>query len=176
MLFRRFVTAARAAAAGAVFGAVALTAGCGSGEGFDPDQWNAPGQNAKVGSVLIRYAHIAEPQGQPWKEGDDVPAYMWLYNKGPEADRLVSASTPAARSVEIVDAGGDPLPQGVTLPADELQELEPGRTHLVLRDLRQVVRGGDFVKLAVRFEKSGATTFNVHSQIPVYDQSPSPDR
>lgn len=79
VLLSRFVTAGRSA--GALVAAVALAlSGCGA-DGFDPQQWNAPGQNEKVGSVLIRYAHIAEPRGKPWKQGDDVPAYMWLYNK-----------------------------------------------------------------------------------------------
>lgn len=91
----------------------------------------------------------------------------------PDEDRLASASTPAAGSVEIVDADGKPLPDGVPLPPDKLQELEPGKTHLVLRDVRQVLRGGDFVEFAVRFEEAGAATFNLQAQVPVYDPNPS---
>ncbi|AMW14564.1 hypothetical protein A4E84_36870 [Streptomyces qaidamensis] len=169
-LFRRGST--RGCAVLLTSAVLALT-GCGSDEGFDPQQWDAPGQNAKVGSVLVRYAHIAEPRGGPWRPGDDVPVYMWLYNKGPETDRLMSASTPAARSVQMVDGQGEPLSGGFSLPVDDLQELESGKTHLVLRDLRQVVRGGDFLEFTVRFEKSGSVSFKLPSQIPAYDSSPS---
>ncbi|MFC7924596.1 copper chaperone PCu(A)C [Streptomyces cinereoruber] len=158
--------------------ALAMTAGgCGANDDFSLPEWNAPGQNARVGDVMIRYAHVAEPQGgQPWQPGDEVPAYVWLYNKGGEADKLVEASTPNAASVDIVDSGSKPLAGGVDLPADKLVELEHGKPHLVLRDVREVIRGGDFMKFTLRFEKAGAVTFNIQSQIPVYDQSPSPTR
>ncbi len=76
---------------------------------------------------MIRYAHVAEPQGRPWQPGDDVAAYVWLYNKSGEADRLVGAGTPNGASVDIVDSGGEPLAEGVRLPANELVELEPAR-------------------------------------------------
>jgi copper(I)-binding protein len=169
----RFAAASRSAAAVGTVAALALS-GCGAEEGFDPNEWNAPGQRARVGSVVIHYAHLAEPKGEPWERGDDVPASMWLYNEGPRADQLVSAQTPAAGSVEIVDANDQPLVDGVRLPPDELQKLGPGKTHLVLRDLREVVRGGDFVRLTVRFEDAGEVTFDVQSQVPLDDESPSP--
>ncbi|MFD4247051.1 copper chaperone PCu(A)C [Streptomyces sp. NPDC058525] len=156
--------------------ALAVTAGgCGNDDGFSLAEWNAPGQNARIGDIMIRYAHVAEPQGGPWQPGDDVPAYVWLYNKGSEADRLVGADSPNAASVDIVDADGKPLPDGVELPENKLVELEPGKSHLVLRDVREVIRGGDFMKFTMRFEKAGSITFNVQSQIPAYDQSPSPN-
>ncbi|EHN77912.1 copper chaperone PCu(A)C [Streptomyces cinereoruber] len=154
--------------------ALAVTAGGCGGDDFSLPEWNAPGQNARVGDIMIRYAHVAEPRGEPWQPGDDVPAYVWLYNKGSEADRLVGASTPNAASVDIVDSEGKPLPGGVDLPPDQLVELEPSKSHLVLRDVREVIRGGDFMKFTMRFEKAGSITFNIHSQIPAYDESPSP--
>ncbi|MFD3823222.1 copper chaperone PCu(A)C [Streptomyces sp. NPDC058625] len=156
--------------------ALAVTAGGCGGDDFSLPDWEAPGQNARIGDLMIRYAHLAEPRGEPWKPGDDVPAYVWLYNKGAEADRLVGASTPAADSVDIVGPDGKPLSDGVNLPENKLVELEPGKAHLVLRDLRQQVRGGDFIKITMRFQDAGSITFNIQSQIPAYDQSPSPSR
>ncbi|WP_307704516.1 copper chaperone PCu(A)C [Streptomyces sp. V1I6] len=119
---------------------------------------------------------MAEPRGKPWQAGDDVPAYVWLSNKGGEDDRLVVASTPNAASVDIVNADGKLLPEGMDLPANKLVELEPGQTHMVLRDVHQQIRGGDFMKFTMRFENAGSITFNIQSQIPAYDQSPSPTR
>jgi copper(I)-binding protein len=105
-----------------------LTAsGCGGDDDFSLPDWDAPGQNARVGDLMIRYAHAAEPRGEPWQPGDDVPAYVWLYNKGgDQADKLVGASTPNAASVDLVDSDSKPLPGGVDLPANQLVELEQG--------------------------------------------------
>ncbi|WCN05142.1 copper chaperone PCu(A)C [Streptomyces sp. M92] len=155
--------------------AVALTAsGCGGDDDFSLPDWEAPGQNGRVGDIMIRYAHVAEPQGEPWQPGDDVPAYVWLYNKGGEDDKLVGASTPNAASVDIVSSDGKPLPGGVELPANKLVELESGKSHLVLRDVRRQIRGGDFMQFTMRFEDAGTATFNIQSQVPVYDGSTSP--
>ncbi|MFF8973562.1 copper chaperone PCu(A)C [Streptomyces sp. NPDC014995] len=157
--------------------ALAVTAGaCGADDDFSLPEWDAPGQNARVGDIMIRYAHVAEPRGRPWQPGSDVPAYVWLYNKGGEADRLLGADTPNAASVDIVDSDGKRLTDGVELPANQLVQLEPGKTHLMLRDVREVIRGGDFMKFTLRFEDAGSITFNIQSQIPAYDESPSPTR
>ncbi|CAL9339109.1 copper chaperone PCu(A)C [Streptomyces griseomycini] len=154
--------------------ALAVTAGGCGGDDFSLPEWDAPGQNARVGDIMIRYAHVAEPRGEPWQPGDDVPAYVWIYNKGGKADRLVGASTPNAASVDVVNSDGRPLADGVDLPANELVELEPSKSHLVLRDVREVIRGGDFMEFTMRFERAGSITFNIQSQIPAYDESPSP--
>ncbi|MFE0802765.1 copper chaperone PCu(A)C [Streptomyces sp. NPDC058812] len=173
MVLTRGRTARSAAAA--VLAATALAvSGCGGDDSFEPQDWHAPGQNASVGPVLIRYAHVAEPKGNPWQPGADVPAYVWLMNEGDKADRLVGASSPNAESVSIVDADGKTLPDGVELPPNKLRQLEPTNDHLLLRDVREVVRGGDFMKITLNFERAGSVTFNIQSQVPVYDSSPSP--
>ncbi|MET9830636.1 hypothetical protein ABZ078_15260 [Streptomyces sp. NPDC006385] len=41
------------------------------------------------------------------------------------------------------------------LPENELVELEQGKAHLTLRDVREVIRGGDFMKFTMRFENAG---------------------
>ncbi|MFE1586911.1 copper chaperone PCu(A)C [Streptomyces sp. NPDC058737] len=156
--------------------ALALAAGgCGGDDTFSLPDWGAPGQNARVGDVMIRYAHVAEPKGGPWQPGDDVSAYVWLYNKGDDGDRLVSASTPNAASVDVVDADGKKLADGVSLPEKKLVELERGKTHLLLRDVREQIRGGDFMKCTMKFEDAGSVTFNIQAQIPAYEESPSPN-
>lgn len=62
------------------------------------------------------------------------------------------------------------------LPANQLVELEQGKAHMVLRDVREIIRGGDFMKFTMRFEKAGSITFNIQSQIPTYEESPFPAR
>lgn len=62
------------------------------------------------------------------------------------------------------------------LPANQLVQLEPGKSHLMLRDVREVIRGGDFIRFTMRFEDAGSITFNIQPQIPAYDESPSPTR
>ncbi|MEU3249908.1 copper chaperone PCu(A)C [Streptomyces sp. NPDC006997] len=157
------------------------TAGC---AGDDKLTHNPPGANARIGPVLIRYAHLAEPPDDPWQRGADVPFYLWLFNQGQRADRLLGAETTVAESVAIVSSDGaaeDPVP----LPPGELVELEKGRTHLLLKGLKQQIRGGDYVWITLRFERAGEIALQVHSQIPtrVDDEataepgltSPSPD-
>ncbi|MEU0340475.1 copper chaperone PCu(A)C [Streptomyces bobili] len=139
------------------------TTGCGA----DGNDYNPPGANARVGPVLIRYAHIAEPPDGPWGTGDDAPLYVWLFNQGQHTDKLLGAETTVARSVDIVTADG--AVQGpVALPTGKLVELEKGRAHLLLRDLRQQIRGGDYVWITLRFERAGEIALQVHSQIPTY--------
>ncbi len=151
-----------------------LGGGCGADEGFSPPDWDAPGQNARVGDLMIRYAHLAEPSDDPWQPGDDVPAYLWVHNKSGGSDRLVGASSPMAGSVDIVDTEGERLSDGVELPENGLVELEPGENHLVLRDVRQVIRGGDATEVTLRFEDAGTATFGIQAQPPVYDESDAP--
>ncbi|PZT71342.1 copper chaperone PCu(A)C [Streptomyces sp. SW4] len=150
--------------------------GCGGEEDFSLPDWDAPGQNARVGDIMIRYAHVAEPRDEPWQRGDDVPAYLWLYNKGEQDDRLLDAESPNAVTVDVVGSDGKTLPDGVEVPENDLVELEQGKPHLVLRDVRETVRGGDFMKLTLRFEDAGTVTFDIQAQLPVYDESPATAR
>ncbi|MFP8960417.1 copper chaperone PCu(A)C [Streptomyces nanhaiensis] len=145
-------------------------AGCGTGGG----EVDSPGANARIGSVLVRYAHLAEPADGPWETGGDVPLYAQLYDQEPPADRLVSAESPAARSVEIVGRGGEVVEDGVELTPDRSVGLEEGGTYLALRDVRQEIRGGDFVWVTFHFEDAGSLSMQVPAQTPTYDQESSP--
>lgn len=60
-------------------------AGC---AGDDEITHNPPGANTRVGPVLIRYAHIAEPPDGPWEPGDDAPFSLLLFNQGQRGDKL----------------------------------------------------------------------------------------
>lgn len=97
-----------------------------------------------------------------------------LGNTGDQPDRLVGASTPAARVVEIHHSMRDARNQ-VHLHAVDAVELPPrttlqlrhgGAYHLVLVDLKAPLKTGDRFPLTLRFEKAGAREVTVWVQQP----------
>ncbi|WP_254712206.1 copper chaperone PCu(A)C [Streptomyces sp. TRM64462] len=147
-----------------------LMAGVLSGCGATQGEFNPPGANARVDSMLIRYAHIAEPPDGAWEAGADAPVYVWLYNEARTGDRLIGAETTIARSVDVVSADGSargPLP----VPPGTLVELEEGRPHLVLRGLKEQLRGGDYAWVTLRFERAGEVALQMHAQLPTYEEA-----
>ncbi len=91
-------------------------------------------------------------------------AYMVLANTGPQADRLLSASTPVADSVMLhmnVKKGAVVEMHHVTtldLPAGQTVALSPaGSFHLMLMGLKQPLKLGAAFPLTLVFEKAGET-------------------
>jgi periplasmic copper chaperone A len=87
--------------------------------------------------------------------------YMTIHNTGATADRLVGASSPAARKVEphVTVRDGDisrmRAAPGYDVPANGTFELTPGGSHLMLMDLKAPLKEGDKVPLLLRFQRSG---------------------
>ncbi|SHN00467.1 copper chaperone PCu(A)C [Cryptosporangium aurantiacum] len=84
-------------------GAFALT-GCSAGQVAETALKvpSIPGVDAHAGDIAIRNALVAFPsQGYDWAAGSDVPLSLRLINNGETADRLVSASSDLASSVEL---------------------------------------------------------------------------
>src|SRR6478609_7314168 len=83
--------------------------------------------------------------GHPWappSEAGDAPVYLALSNRGAAADRLVAASSPRAREVDL--RGGDDAPlQGITLEPKRPIALRVGRPHLALHGVTQPLAAGD---------------------------------
>jgi copper(I)-binding protein len=151
-----------------VAGCLLAATGCGATQ----DEYNPPGANARIGSMLIRYAHIAEPAEPadgPWEPGDDAPLYVWLFNQGQRSGRLPGAETTIARSVDIVTAAGDTRGP-VDVPTGKLLALNDGQPHLLLRGLREQLRGDDFAWATLRFERAGEVALQVHAQLPTYEE------
>ena len=106
---------------------------------------------------------IEKPFSRATPGGSKVGAgYMTITNKGTAADRLVSASSPAAGKVEIHEmkmqdgvmkmrelAGGLPIEAGKTAA------LAPGGYHLMLIELKAPLKTGDKVPVTLIFEKAG---------------------
>jgi periplasmic copper chaperone A len=87
--------------------------------------------------------------------------YMTIHNTGATADRLVGASSPAARKVEphVTVRDGDisrmRAAPGYDVPANGTFELTPGGSHLMLMDLKAPLKEGDKLPLLLRFQRSG---------------------
>jgi copper(I)-binding protein len=95
---------------GAMIGAVAL-AGCGAGQITQTNiQVSAVGgASGNVGSIALRNVEIAFPEQAPktaavYPANGDAPLQMTIANSGAQSDRLVSASSPAAASVDVTGA------------------------------------------------------------------------
>jgi copper(I)-binding protein len=97
-------------------------------------------------------------------------AYLTITSRG-VGDRLLGATTPAARAVEIhrsaVEAGVHRMVrlEELTLPAGEPVRLEAGGLHLMLIDIARPLMPGTTVGFTLRF----ATAGNVEIEIPVVD-------
>jgi copper(I)-binding protein len=98
-------------------------------------------------------------------------AFMTLSNTGQEADRLISASSPAAEKTELhetVDDNGvmkmEPRPEGWQIPADGTLELKPGGKHIMLIGLTAPLEAGKKIQMTLNFEKAGAKAIDVPVQ------------
>ena len=86
--------------------------------------------------------------------------YLTIRNAG-AADKLVSASSPAAEKVEthVTVKDGDISRmrevKGYAVPAKGKLELTPSGSHLMLVNLKAPLKEGDKVPLVLRFEKAG---------------------
>ena len=105
---------------------------------------------------------IENPWSRATAPGAKVAAgYMVLRNKGPSPDRLLGATTPAARKVEthVTMRDGDIMRMrevnGYEIPAGGTFELKPGGPHLMFVDVRQPFREGESVPVTLRFERAG---------------------
>jgi copper(I)-binding protein len=91
--------------------------------------------------------------------------YLVLVNETATADRLVSATSPAAGTVELHEtaAGASGMMamhpvHGIDIAAGERVALEPGGFHVMLIGLTQPLTAGDTVELTLTFEHSPSVT------------------
>jgi hypothetical protein len=99
-------------------------------------------------------------------------AYMVFVNTG-EADRLVGASSAAAKAIEIHDhvttADGMMamvrLDDGLELPKGSRVALEPGGKHLMFIGLTGDITEGQNITVTLQFEKAGARELRLPAQV-----------
>src|SRR5215475_3576905 len=98
-------------------------------------------------------------------KAENGAAYLTI--QSPTADRLLSATSPVAKKVELhtMEMAGmvmkmRPL-DGLDIPAGQPVALKPGREHIMLIGLQQPLREGQSFTLTLNFEKAGARTVSV---------------
>lgn len=118
---------------------------------------------AKVGSVSV--AH-------PWarggaRVGQQLPVYATFSNASLNADKLISATSPAAERAIIkeLDLRGGLIAarelDELRLPAQSRQTLRPGQSQITLDGMKTAIGPGDRVPLVLRFERAGIVTVMV---------------
>ena len=105
---------------------------------------------------------IEKPWARATPPGATVAGgYMLIRNAGAAADRLVSASSPAAAKVELHvhlhENGVMKMRQvpGYDVPAGGAFELKPGGAHLMFVDIKRPFKQGEKLPVKLKFEKAG---------------------
>ena len=92
------------------------------------------------------------------------------------ADRLIAASAPVSRTVELhtMQMDGDVMRMreipAIEIPAGQTVELKPGGLHVMFIGLTQTLDSGASFPLTLRFEKAG----EVKVDVKVRNQGPAP--
>jgi copper(I)-binding protein len=93
----------------------------------------------------------------------EAAGFLTLTNNGPEPDRLVGASSPAAASIEIhaikvvgPDVVMRPLAGGLVIPGGVTMTFKPRGYHLLLLGMKVPLRTGARVPMTLAFEKAGS--------------------
>ena len=105
---------------------------------------------------------IRHPWARATPPGTSVGVgYFEIRNTGKEPDRLLSATSPAARQVEmhVSEHAGEVAKmrqlRAFEVPARERLTLEPNGAHLMLVDLVQPLKKGERFPMKLRFERAG---------------------
>jgi periplasmic copper chaperone A len=122
------------------------------------------------GGVIVKDAFArASPTG-----AETGGAFATIVNNGQAADKLISASSSAAKTVELhetVDENGVMKmvhhPEGWEIPAGGTLVLKPGGKHIMLIGLIAPLEVGKKIQMTLNFEKAGAQTIDV----PVKDMA-----
>jgi copper(I)-binding protein len=97
-------------------------------------------------------------------DGGNGAVYVTIVNRGTSADALVSATTDAAKTVELhetVQEGGvmkmRPL-RRFEVPGGGRLEMKPGGHHIMLMGLTRDLKPGDTVSVTLTFDQGGRMT------------------
>jgi uncharacterized protein YcnI/copper(I)-binding protein len=142
--------------------------------GHDMSMMAMPGEGMKpatAGALKLSAGFVkAMLPGQPVGGG-----YVTIDNSGSADDRLVSASSPLAGTVELHEMAmvGDVMKMrrvdgGIALPAGKTTELKPGGLHIMFMKVKEPFKEGAKVPVTLTFEKAGA----VDVVLPVGSASP----
>ncbi len=125
-------------------------------------------------SYKIKDLEIDHPFATPTVQGAPTGAvYFTLTNQGKAVDRLIGASTPRAKRVELhmMSMSGDIMRMrevdAIDAKPGQAVQMQPGSmNHLMLVGLSAPLKLGDRFALTLRFEKAGALEVEVLGQSP----------
>ena len=112
----------------------------------------------KAGDLVITQAWSrATPGGAKVGGG-----FVTIENKGTTPDRLIGATADVASKVEVHEMSMNngvmtmrPLEKGLTIDPGRTVKLAPGGYHLMLMNLKNPLKQGDKLAIALEFEKAG---------------------
>lgn len=144
---------------------------------------------ASVGQTVAAASVRIEKQWARVSNVDNSALFLTIINEGEMPDRLLSASTDVAQTVELHThiRDGDifrmrPV-KTIDVAAHSETILEPGGRHIMLIDLKQALVENTTIRVALTFEKAGVITIKApvrkkkgaccHEHIPT-DETPKP--
>lgn len=104
--------------------------------------------------------------------GGTANAAVFMTIVSPSADRLVAASTPAAKKTDLMTMVGGGAAMGMTyvdgidIPAGQPVSLNAGGLHVWLADLAQPLKTGESIPLTLKFEHAGERQVSVSVVVP----------
>lgn len=132
-----------------IFAALAVTFAFGSAIAHD----------FKAGSLTIDHPAVSPTRGSVANNA----GYLTIINTGPQADRLLSASSPDAARVEVHEHARNqnglmamrPVRGGVSIPARGRVQFAPGGLHLMIYSPKAPLRDGGYFPITLTFERAG---------------------
>lgn len=122
---------------------------------------HSPAAQAQIGEIAITGAFIRATLPRAPVGG----AYLTITNAGPEDDRLLGATAPVGRNVELHEMSMQDgvmtmrlMTEGLPIPAGETVALDPSGMHLMINGLTERLQEGNRLDLALIFENAGAVT------------------
>lgn len=119
---------------------------------------------ASAEDFAIGDLRISDPYVRAMIPGAPVGGgYMTVTNTGSADDRLIAASSPRARMVQIHEMSMDEdvmvmreLADGLSIPAGKTVELKPSGYHVMFMKVGERFEEGQTVKATLKFEKAGS--------------------
>jgi copper(I)-binding protein len=123
----------------------------------------------KVGDLQIQHPYARTTVASQ----SSGAAYLTIENKGKDADKLLSASSPVAKEVQIhsMSMEGNVMKMrevsNVEIKPAAKVSMKPGDGyHIMLIGLKQPLKAGDKFPLTLNFEKAGKSEVSVHVEQP----------
>jgi periplasmic copper chaperone A len=117
------------------------------------------GSTAQAHSYKQKAIQIGHAWSMP-TDSSETQAYFPLLNSGDTEDRLISMSSPVAKSVIYVDRFG--TEQKVLVLSSKMPvALRKGGAYLRLYGLKRALKDGDKIPLTLNFEKSGRVVIDL---------------